>query len=384
MQRFILFCIVLGATQLVSAAGIVPAPPALSADAYLLMDFESGKVLVEHNADERLPPASLTKLMTAYILAEEIDAGRLNLDDQVPVSPNAWSQNPVFRGSSLMWIEPNKPVTVRELERGIVISSGNDATVAIAEHIAGSEEAFAGMMNRYAEVLGLDSTFFMNSHGLPHPDHLTTARDLAKLAVATIRNHPDRYAVYKERSYTYNDITQYNRNKLLAQDPSVDGLKTGYTSVAGYGLVASAERDGMRLISVVLGSQSTRTREAETRSLLNYGFRFYETITPLSAEMALDSARVWKGVREQVDGGVLESVVMTVPRGADEPVVDVIFDEPLTAPLSRGDQIGTLTVRLGDDVLVEQPLLALTDIEQAGFFARLWDAIVLWFSQLFA
>ena len=242
------------------AASIVPAPPTIDADAYLLMDATTGRVLVEQNADERLPHASLTKLMTAYILAEEIDAGRLSLDDVVPVSRTAWSQNPTFRGSSLMWIEPGKEVTVGQLEKGIVISSGNDATVAIAEHIAGSEEAFAGMMNNYAQELGMASTFFVNSHGLPDPEHLTTARDLATLASATIRNHPDRYEVYREKSYTYNDIKQFNRNLLLREDPSVDGLKTGYTSVAGYGLVASAQRDGMRLISVVLVSQSKGSR----------------------------------------------------------------------------------------------------------------------------
>jgi D-alanyl-D-alanine carboxypeptidase (penicillin-binding protein 5/6) len=241
MLRLILLTTSLLLTTLqANAAAVVPAPPNIAADAYLLIDYDSGKILVEHNIDERLPPASLTKLMTAYILAEEIDAGRLSLDDQVPVSRNAWSQNPTFRGSSLMWIEPGLPVTVRELERGIVISSGNDATVAIAEHIAGSEDAFAGMMNSYAELLGMDSTYYVNSHGLPNPEHLTTARDLATLAIATIRNHPERYKVYREQSYTYNDITQYNRNHLLREDDSVDGLKTGYTSEAGYGLVASA------------------------------------------------------------------------------------------------------------------------------------------------
>jgi len=306
------------------AASIVPAPPTIDADAYLLMDATTGRVLVEQNADERLPPASLTKLMTAYILAEEIDAGRLSLDDVVPVSRTAWSQNPTFRGSSLMWIEPGKEVTVGQLEKGIVISSGNDATVAIAEHIAGSEEAFAGMMNNYAQELGMASTFFVNSHGLPDPEHLTTARDLATLASATIRNHPDRYEVYREKSYTYNDIKQFNRNLLLREDPSVDGLKTGYTSVAGYGLVASAQRDGMRLISVVLGSQSTRSRKAETRSLLNYGFRFYETVEPVTPEVSLGQLRVWKGITDRVDAGVIEPLILTVPRSNKEPSIETV------------------------------------------------------------
>lgn len=367
----------------VLAAAIVPAPPTINADAYLLVDFDSGEVLVEHNADQPLPPASLTKLMTAYVLAEEIDAGRLSLEDQVPVSRNAWSQNPTFRGSSLMWIEPGKPVTVSELEQGIIISSGNDATVAIAEHIAGNESAFADMMNSYAQALGMDATHYVNSHGLPNPQHITSARDLATLAAAIIRNHPDRYKVYKQKSYTYNDINQYNRNLLLRDDPTVDGLKTGYTSVAGYGMVASAKRDGMRLISVVLGSESTRTRKSETKALLSYGFRFFETLAPVSAEVALDKARVWKGLTDSVDGGVLTSMVMTGPRGSAVPQIVTRFDEPLTAPIARGDAIGTLKIIMDGEIVREAPLVALSDVPEAGFFARLWDGFILWLSQLF-
>lgn len=381
MLRFILLALL---SAPVLAASIVPAPPTINADAYLLMDYSTGEILVEHNIDERLPPASLTKLMTAYILAEEVDSGRLGLDDQVPVSRNAWSQNPTFRGSSLMWIEPGKPVTVRQLEKGIVISSGNDATVAVAEHIAGSEEAFANLMNRYAQDLGLSATHFENSHGLPHPEHLTSARDLSTLAAAIIRNHPERYAVYKEKSYTYNDITQYNRNLLLRDDDSVDGLKTGYTSVAGYGLVASAERDGMRLISVVLGSNSTRSRKAETRALLNYGFRFYQTLSPLTPEVSLAQGRVWKGVTPMIDAGVLEPVLMTVARSNADPQLVTELDEPLLAPIARGDRLGSVKIILDGEVVAEQPLQALTDIPEAGFFARLWDGFMLWLNQLFA
>lgn len=381
MLRFVLLMLL---SAPVLAASLVPAPPTINSDAYLLMDFDSGKILVENNIDQRLPPASLTKMMTAYILAEEIDKGRLSLDDQVTVSRNAWSQNPVFRGSSLMWIEPGKPVTVGELEKGIVISSGNDATVAAAEHIAGSEEAFVNLMNKYAVELGMTATNFENTHGLPNDAHLTTARDLAILAAATIRNHPDRYAVYKEKSYTYNDITQYNRNLLLRDDPSVDGLKTGYTSVAGYGLVASAKRDGMRLISVVLGSQSTRSRKAETRSLLNYGFRFYQTIQPVAAETSLGQSRVWKGMTQMIDGGLLESVVMTVPRSNATPEIVTSFDSPLVAPIARGETIGSVKIIIDGEVVSEQPLQALSDVPEAGFFARLWDGFMLWLSQLFS
>ncbi len=370
-------------SQAVSAnPALVPSPPAINADSYLLIDFDTGAILVEHNADLALPPASLTKLMTAYILAQEVELGRLQLSDQVPVSRNAWSQNPVFQGSSLMWIEPGKPVTVAELERGIVISSGNDATVAIAEHIAGSEAAFVDLMNQYAEQLGLTRTHYENSHGLPHPDHLSTARDLAHLAAAAIRDHPDRYAVYKEQSYTYNDITQYNRNHLLREDDSVDGLKTGYTSSAGYGLVASAKREGMRLISVVMGSSSTASRKAETRSLLNYGFRFFETITPLAPGAALTSARIWKGDRDTVSLGVTTSLTLTLPRSTAEIDREIIIDDPLVAPVVVGDVAGRIVLRRAGDVVGEAPLEVLEVVSPAGFFARLWDTIVLWFQQL--
>ena len=367
-----------------TAVTLVPAPPGINADAYLLMDFATGEVLVEHNIDTRLPPASLTKLMTSYILAEEVDAGRLSLDDEVTVSRNAWSQNPKFRGSSLMWIEPGKSVTVGELEQGIAISSGNDATVAIAEHIAGSEEAFVALMNRYAEELALTATHFENTHGLPNSDHLTTARDLGSLAIATIRDHPDRYRVYRQQSYTYNDITQYNRNHLLREDPSVDGLKTGYTSVAGYGLVASAEREGMRLISVVLGSNSTRSRKAETRSLLNYGFRFYQNLEVVTGATSLGRTRVWKGNAEAIDGGLLESVTVVVPRTQAAAEVIATFDDPLQAPINKGDVVGQLQVLLDGELLLERPLQALQTVEAAGFFKRLWDGFLLWLSQIFS
>jgi len=367
-----------------TAVTLVPAPPGINADAYLLIDFATGEVLVEHNIDTRLPPASLTKLMTSYILAEEVDAGRLSLDDEVTVSRNAWSQNPKFRGSSLMWIEPGKSVTVGELEQGIAISSGNDATVAIAEHIAGSEEAFVALMNRYAEELALTATHFENTHGLPNSDHLTTARDLGSLAIATIRDHPDRYRVYRQQSYTYNEITQYNRNHLLREDPSVDGLKTGYTSVAGYGLVASAEREGMRLISVVLGSNSTRSRKAETRSLLNYGFRFYQNLEVVTGATSLGRTRVWKGNAEAIDGGLLESVTVIVPRTQAAAEVIATFDDPLQAPINKGDVVGQLQVLLDGELLLERPLQALQTVEAAGFFKRLWDGFLLWLSQIFS
>ena len=364
------------------AIAAVPPAPKLPADAYFLMDATTGQVLVDHNGDLSLPPASLTKIMTSFVLAEEVDAGRASLDDMIKVSRNAWSQNPTFKGSSLMWIEPGKPVSLADLERGIVISSGNDASVAVAEHLAGTESSFVDVMNQLAVELGLDNTVYRNPHGLPHPEHRTTARDLATLSVALINGHPQHYKIYKEQSFTYNGIKQYNRNSLLRSDTTVDGLKTGYTKEAGYGLVASAQREDMRLVSVVLGSASKRTRASENSSLLNYGFRFFQNLRPLSAEVTLVEPRVWKGATESLHAGVLESVVLTVPRERTAADITVKVDEQLEAPLSRGDVIGSVQVVRGGEVLFETPLLVLEDVPSGGFFKRLMDALILWFQNL--
>ena len=378
--RRLLICVVAYvATQAVAA---VPPAPKLPADAYFLMDAATGQVLVDHNGDLSLPPASLTKIMTSYVLAEEVDAGRASLDDMIKVSRNAWSQNPAFRGSSLMWIEPGKPVSLRDLERGVVISSGNDASVAVAEHLAGTESSFVDVMNQLGAELGLDNTVYRNPHGLPHPEHRTTARDLATLSVALINSHPEHYKIYKEQSFTYNGIKQYNRNSLLRSDASVDGLKTGYTSEAGYGLVASAQREDMRLVSVVLGSASKRTRASENSSLLNYGFRFFQNLRPLSAEVTLVEPRVWKGATESLHAGVLESVVLTVPRERTTADIKLTVNDQLEAPLSRGDVIGNVQVVRGGEVLFETPLLVLEDVPSGGFFKRLMDALILWFQNL--
>jgi D-alanyl-D-alanine carboxypeptidase (penicillin-binding protein 5/6) len=364
------------------ATAAVPPAPKLPADAYFLMDATTGQVLVDHNGDLSLPPASLTKIMTSYVLAEEVEAGRASLDDMIKVSRNAWSQNPTFKGSSLMWIEPGKPVSLADLERGVVISSGNDASVAVAEHLAGTESSFVDVMNQLAADLGLDNTVYRNPHGLPHPEHRTTARDLATLSVALINGHPEHYEIYKEQSFTYNGIKQYNRNSLLRSDATVDGLKTGYTSEAGYGLVASAQREDMRLVSVVLGSASKRTRASENSSLLNYGFRFFQNLRPLSAEVTLAEPRVWKGAAESLHAGVLESVVLTVPRERTAADIKLTVDEQLEAPLSRGDVIGRVQVVRGGEVLFETPLLVLEDVPSGGFFKRLMDALILWFQNL--
>ena len=378
-RRLMICLVAFVATQAVAA---VPPAPKLPADAYFLMDATTGQVLVDHNGDLSLPPASLTKIMTSYVLAEEVDAGRASLDDMIKVSRNAWSQNPAFRGSSLMWIEPGKPVSLGDLERGVVISSGNDASVAVAEHLAGTESSFVDVMNQLGAELGLDNTVYRNPHGLPHPEHRTTARDLATLSVALINGHPEHYKIYKEQSFTYNGIKQYNRNSLLRSDASVDGLKTGYTSEAGYGLVASAQREDMRLVSVVLGSASKRTRASENSSLLNYGFRFFQNLRPLSAEVTLVEPRVWKGATESLHAGVLESVVLTVPRERTAVDITLMVNDQLEAPLSRGDVIGNVQVVRGGEVLFETPLLVLEDVPSGGFFKRLMDALILWFQNL--
>ncbi len=367
------------------AQPIVPSPPQVAADAFILMDARTGVVIAEDNAELQLPPASLTKLMTSYVLASEISEGRLSRDDTVVISENAWSQNPLFTGSSLMWIEPGMEVSIADLERGIVISSGNDATVAIAEHIAGSEGAFAALMNRHAETLGLDQSYFVNSHGLPHPEHLTTARDLATLSAAIIERFPEHYSRYSERDYTFNNIRQYNRNRLLNEDPSVDGLKTGYTREAGYGLVASAKRGDMRLISVVLGTRSATVRKNETRGLLNYGFRFYETVPLLDAGAEVDKPRIWKGAQDYVSVGVSEEIVLTLPRGKRQDLQQqVVLEDNILAPLSVGDVVGQLTLLLDGEVQQQAPIIALEPVPAGRFFARLWDMVLMWVARIFA
>lgn len=367
------------------AETLVPSPPELSATAYFLMDANSGAVLAEHNADIPLPPASLTKMMTAYVLASEIEAGRVKPDDMVVVSENAWSQNPLFEGSSLMWIEPGKDVSISDLERGIVISSGNDATVAVAEYLAGSEAVFAEMMNTQAQALGMHDSYFVNSHGLPHPDHVVTARDLATLATAMIKRFPEHYKIYAEKEFTYNGIRQYNRNTLMLEDPSVDGLKTGHTQEAGYCLVASAERRGMRLVSVVMGTKSTKARKNETRSLLNYGFRFFETVDLYPPRHELEKPRIWKGQQDYVPVGLMDATVLTLPRGQSKNLVtEVALDNTLVAPLAEGDRVGSVTLSVDGNTVFEAPVVALQAVEPGGFFARLWDTIVMWISSLFA
>ncbi|RDH42624.1 D-alanyl-D-alanine carboxypeptidase family protein [Zooshikella ganghwensis] len=371
----------------VQAATIIPSPPQLAAKSYLLFDADTGKVLVEQDADKRLPPASLTKLMTAYVADNELRAGNISLDDQVLVSEKAWRMK-----GSLMFIEVNSKVSVGDLLKGIIIVSGNDASVALAEHIAGSEESFASLMNATAQKLGMSNSHFVNSTGWPAENHYTTARDLATLAKAIIYEHPDRYAVYKEKYFQYgtdkktgNPLRrQANRNSLLWRDDDVDGLKTGHTEEAGYCLVSSAKKDGRRLIAVVMGTKSPKARASESQKLLTYGFRFFENVAIKKGGIPLQQAEIWKGTTDKVSVGITEDLIITVPRGKTDSVkTNVQLNTLLEAPVAKGQTLGSIEVKLDDKVLEQVPIVALDAVDEAGFFKVIWDEIRLFFYKLF-
>ncbi|HDZ56695.1 MAG TPA: D-alanyl-D-alanine carboxypeptidase [Pseudomonas xinjiangensis] len=358
---------------------IVPTAPQLAATSYLLIDANSGAVLVEQNADQPLPPASLTKMMTSYIASLELMRGQIKEDDLVLVSEKAWR-----KGGSKMFIEVGNQVKVIDLLRGIIIQSGNDASIAMAEHIAGSEEAFADLMNAHAQRLGMTNTHFENSTGWPAEGHVSSARDLATMAKAIIRDDPEHYGIYKEKEFFWNGIKQPNRNLMLWRDSTVDGLKTGHTEEAGYCLVASAERDGMRLISVVMGTDSEAARASETQKLLTWGFRFFETKTFYQPGEVLSTGRVWAGEENAVDVGLANGLVLTLPKGQLEKLqASTTMDSPLKAPITAGDVLGQVEVRNGDEVVHTAPLVALADVAEAGIFGRLWDSIRLFFYGLF-
>ena len=361
------------------AEPIIPSPPQLAAKSYVLMDAASGKVLVENAGDERLPPASLTKLMTAYIATLEIKKGQISESDMVTVSEKAWRT-----GGSRMFIQVNTQVSVDDLLHGIIIQSGNDASVAMAEHIAGSEEAFADLMNSTAQRLGMANTHFMNATGLPHPEHYSSAADMAKLARAIIHEDPAHYGIYAQKEFFWNNIKQPNRNLLLWRDKTVDGLKTGHTEEAGYCLVASAVRDDMRLITAVFGTNSEQARAAETQKLLTYGFRFFETRTFYQKGTELATSRVWKGEQDHVSAGLANDLTMTLPRGQmDKLQAGLTFNPELTAPIQQGDVVGKVEVSLDGQVVQSTDLIALQAVEEGGLFSRLWDTIQLFFFNLF-
>jgi D-alanyl-D-alanine carboxypeptidase (penicillin-binding protein 5/6) len=384
--RRCLFPLLLIASPLALAAApqALPAPPQLAAKSYVLMDAASGQVLVENNADERLPPASLTKLMTAYIATLEIRKGKIGEQDLVPISEHAWRTGGAASGGSTMFLPLNSQVSVDDLLHGVIIQSGNDASIALAEYIAGSEDAFADMMNQTAERLGMRNTQFRNATGLPHPEHYSSAHDMAILARAIINEDQEHYAIYAQKEFLWNNIKQGNRNLLLWRDKTVDGLKTGHTAEAGYCLVASAVRDGARMISSVFGTNSEQARAAETQKLLTYGFRFFETRTFHQKGTELARPSVWKGTVREVRAGLASDLTLTLPRGQmDKLQATTSLNPQLTAPISQGDVIGKVEVKLDEEVVHSADLVALDAVEEGGFFRRLWDSVRLFFVSLF-
>ncbi len=352
-----------------------PTPPQVAAKSYLLYDFQSQQILAAESADERFEPASLTKLMTAYLVFNALKQKTLKPDQVVPVSRLAWKAE-----GSRMFIDPAKPVSVDELMRGMIVQSGNDACVALAEAIAGSEESFAQLMNKEARRLGLSNTNFVNATGLPHSQNYSTAADLAKLAAALIRDHPEFYPLYSLKEYSYNSIKQPNRNRLLWSDPSVDGVKTGYTKNAGYCLISSAKRGERRLVSVVLGATSTSARAAESQKLLNFGFQFYETVRLYEKGKSVATLMVWKGTADKLNAGFERDLFFTLPKGQAEKLKATLeSQQPLIAPIAAGQRVGTMKIALEGKLLAEVPVVAIDKIELGNILVRGWDAIRLYF-----
>jgi serine-type D-Ala-D-Ala carboxypeptidase (penicillin-binding protein 5/6) len=360
----------------------LPDPPDLAAKSYVLLDYDSGQVLAAKDAEARVEPASLTKLMLVYIAFDELKQGRIKPTDEATISEKAWRQG-MDSKESRMFIEVGKRVSVENLLHGIIIQSGNDASVALAEHLGGTEETFAQLMNKYAKDLGLAHTHYVNATGVPEPEEYTTARDVATLCRALIRNFPEDYALFKEREFVFNKIRQPNRNLLLWRDPTVDGIKTGHAEKAGYHLASSAVRDGRRLIAVVIGTNSEKARADASLALLNFGFRFYETVPAVAANKPVTTVRAWKGAEEQLALGVREPIVVSVPHGGKDRVeVKAEAQEPVFAPVEAGQPLGTVTVSLDGKVLRRVPLVALTALPEGGLWRRVSDEIELWIKGL--
>lgn len=364
-----------------------PAPPQVDAKAFILMDYNSGKVLTEGNADTRLDPASLTKIMSSYVIGQAIKAGKIKPEDMVTVGKDAWAPgNPALRGSSLMFIKPGDQVPVLELNKGIVIQSGNDASIALADYVAGSQDSFVGLMNNYAKSLGLQNTHFLTVHGLDAEGQYSTARDMALLSQALIRDVPDEYALHKEKEFTFNKIRQINRNRLLwSSNLNVDGIKTGYTSGAGHNLVASATDGPMRLISVVLGAPSDRVRFSESEKLLTWGFRFYETATPIKADKPFVTQKVWFGDVSEVPLGVAKDASVTIPKGQMKNLkASYKLTQPtLEAPLAKNQVVGTIDFQLDGKTIEQHPLVVMQEVKEGNFFSRIWDMVMMKLSQWF-
>ncbi|POP46056.1 serine-type D-Ala-D-Ala carboxypeptidase [Superficieibacter electus] len=369
------------------AAEQLPSAPALDARAWILMDYASGKVLAESNADQQLDPASLTKIMTSYVTGQALKAGKIKLTDMVTIGKDAWATgNPALRGSSLMFLKPGDQVSVEDLNKGVIIQSGNDASIAIADHVAGSQDSFISLMNNYAQKLGLTNTTFKTVHGLDAPGQFSTARDMALLTKAMIHDVPDEYAIHKEKEYTFNKIRQPNRNRLLwSTSLNADGVKTGTTAGAGYNLVASATQGDMRLISVVLGTKTDRIRFNESEKLLSWGFRFYETVTPIKPNAAFVNQRVWFGDTSEVKLGAGEAGSVTIPRGQLKNLkASYNLNQPqLTAPLAKGQVVGTIDFQLNNKTIEQRPLIVMEAVEEGGFFSRMWDYVLMKFHEWF-
>jgi D-alanyl-D-alanine carboxypeptidase (penicillin-binding protein 5/6) len=360
-----------------AAAAPLPAPPAVNARAWMLVDYNTGRVLAQRRADDHEEPASLTKLMTAYVVFQALTDGRLKLSDEVTISKHAWKAE-----GSRTFVQVGTRIPVDILVKGMIVQSGNDATIALAERLGGSEDAFAQMMNEYARRLGMNESHFVNSDGLPVPEHYTSARDMATLAAALIRQFPQYYGLFSLREFVWNNIRQGNRNTLLSKDPSVDGLKTGHTDAAGFCLVSSASREGMRLISVVMGTPSERAREEASAALLNYGFTFFESVRVKTAGTAVLKPRVYKAATEFAAVGVPADVYALVPRGQGGSLVSSarLDHEPLIAPLAAGERLGELTLTDGTgEVLARAPLVSLAAVPPGGLWTRMVDTVVLWF-----
>lgn len=383
LTRITLTCLLLQTISAPALAVVTPNPPQLQAKGYVLMDFQSGAIIAEQNARAGLAPASLTKLMTAYVVGQEIKSGRLQWDDKVTVSENAWSAK--FPDSSKMFIQPKDEITVANLMRGVIIQSGNDACVALAEHVAGSEGAFVALMNGWADKLSLNDTYFVNSHGLDSEGIQTSPNDMATLMQSIINDVPEVYALYSEKVFKWNKITQYNRNKLLwDKSMDVDGGKTGYTSNAGYSLVSSAKQGKMRLISVVMGTPSKQSRISQSKNLLSYGFRFYDTKQVAKQGEVQASAKVWKGDVSEIDLGFAQDAYLTLPRsltaGLDK---SVVVNEPLIAPIEKGDVVGKVVWKSDDKTVASYPLVSNQAVEEGSWIGKLWDSLVLWVKSLF-
>ena len=360
---------------LAAEPAVIPPPPEIPAKAYILMDFDSGRVLAESNADQRLEPASLTKIMTAYVAFRELERGALHLDDMVTVSQKAWKTE-----GSRMFAQVGAQIAVENLLKGMIVQSGNDASVALAERIGGDEAIFADRMNENAVRLGMTNTHYANSMGLPDPQHYSSARDLAILSQHLIREFPEYYKWHSIKEFEFNKIKQINRNKLLWRDPTVDGVKTGHTNSAGFCLVTSAMRDGMRLIAVVLGAKSDNDRANANQTLLNYGFRYFETRQLYKADEKLAEARVWKGAEAKVPAGVARNFAVTFPRGQYLALkASMVLNTDTVAPVKKGDKVGLVKVTLADAPLTETDLVAQADVAEGGLFRRLWDSILLRF-----